>query len=227
MAEPVAERPGERAVLDRRAARPGRRRSPGCRPGSPRARRAAPRARPRTPPSPRRRAARSRTCACSRTRSRRRCSPRRSRRARRPRSSGRSHVRAGGHRSARRRRSTRRRGRRPLLVEEPRQIPCDLALGAADELHLGEALEDAVGDRARMAEDVELALLLDRAQRLDEADRAARARARRPRVSGSRSRRRSLPRSRSCPTASRRAHRSTPRFVCTTSTPSTARAASM
>ena len=58
----------------------------------------------------------------------------------------------------------------PFLVEEPPQIPCDLALGSADELHLGEALEDAVGDRARVAEDVELALLLDRAQRLDETD---------------------------------------------------------
>ena len=56
-----------------------------------------------------------------------------------------------------------------FLVEEPRQVPRHLALGAADERHLGEALEDAVGDRARVAEDLELALLLHRAQRLDEA----------------------------------------------------------
>ena len=56
-----------------------------------------------------------------------------------------------------------------LLVEEARQIPRHLALGAADEADAGEALEDPVGDLAGAAEDLELALVLDRAERLDEA----------------------------------------------------------
>src|SRR5207245_3518186 len=56
-----------------------------------------------------------------------------------------------------------------LLVEEARQIPRHLALRAADEADAGEALEDPVGDLAGAAEDLELALVLDRAERLDEA----------------------------------------------------------
>ena len=43
-----------------------------------------------------------------------------------------------------------------LLVEELLEIPGDLALRAPDERHLGQPLEDAVGDRARLAQLLEL-----------------------------------------------------------------------
>src|SRR6185312_8457463 len=56
-----------------------------------------------------------------------------------------------------------------LFVEELREIPGDVALGAPDERHLGQALEDAIRDRARAPESVELALVLDCAQALDDA----------------------------------------------------------
>ena len=49
-------------------------------------------------------------------------------------------------------------------------VPGDVALAAADERHLAhEPLEHPVGDRAAAPERVELALVLDRAQLLDEA----------------------------------------------------------
>ena len=56
-------------------------------------------------------------------------------------------------------------------MEEAAQVPRDVALGAADEGDLGQALEDTVGDRAGTTERVELALVLDRAQLLDDAAR--------------------------------------------------------
>ena len=75
--EPVPERAREPAVLD-----DAPRAASASTPGMPARIASSPaswaRGRRRRPPSPRRRAGRSRTCACSRTRSRRRCSPRRS-----------------------------------------------------------------------------------------------------------------------------------------------------
>ena len=56
-----------------------------------------------------------------------------------------------------------------FLVEELREIPGDLALGAPDERHLGQPLEDAIRDLAGAAERVELALVLHGAELLDEA----------------------------------------------------------
>ncbi len=57
----------------------------------------------------------------------------------------------------------------PLLVVEPRDVPRDVALAPADERHLAhEPLEHPVRDRAGAPEGLELALVLDRAQLLDE-----------------------------------------------------------
>ena len=110
-----------------------------------------------------------------------------------------------------------------LLVEEPLDVPGDVALAAADEPHLAhEPLEHPVGDRARPPERVELALVLDGAQLLDEPLarhelEPALAQLSRRTTTGGRS-----PRSRSGRPGSRRASRSATRFVCTVSTPSTA-----
>ena len=63
-------------------------------------------------------------------------------------------------------------------MEELHEIPRDLALGAADERHLDQPLEDAIRDRARAAQRVELARVLHGAQLLDDAvgrDRLERA----------------------------------------------------
>ena len=58
---------------------------------------------------------------------------------------------------------------RSFLVVEPRDVPGHVALAAADERHLAhEPLEHPVGDLARAPERLELALVLDRAQLLDE-----------------------------------------------------------
>src|SRR4051794_25939958 len=54
-----------------------------------------------------------------------------------------------------------------LVVEDLLQLPRDLALGAAAELHLREALVRAVRDRARLAERRQLTLVLDRTELLD------------------------------------------------------------
>ena len=113
-------------------------------------------------------------------------------------------------------------------MEEPGQVPGDLALAAADEADLaGEPLEDAVGDRARPAQRVELALVLDRAQPLDEAGARHEVEPVRRR-SASTSEYGST--SASNPIRPERLSASQPiseRLVSTTSTPSTARAASM
>jgi len=54
-------------------------------------------------------------------------------------------------------------------MEEPRDLPRDVALGAADEPHLAhEPLEHPIRDGAGLFEQLELALVLDRAQLLDE-----------------------------------------------------------
>src|SRR5713101_5587544 len=56
-------------------------------------------------------------------------------------------------------------------MEELHEIPRDLALGAADERHLDQLLEDAIRDRARLAQCVELAHVLHGAELLDDAVR--------------------------------------------------------
>ena len=58
---------------------------------------------------------------------------------------------------------------RSLLVIDARDVPGDVALAAADKRNLlDQPLEHPVGDRTRPAERLELALVLDRAQLLDE-----------------------------------------------------------
>jgi hypothetical protein len=57
----------------------------------------------------------------------------------------------------------------PLLVVEPRDVPCHVPLGTTDERHFAhEPLEHPVGDRARTAEHLELVRVLDGTQLLDE-----------------------------------------------------------
>ena len=106
--------------------------------------------------------------------------------------------------------------------------PGELALGAADDVALvGEALEGAFAIARRPADRVELVLVLDRAQLLDEAARAGRARCPpgvEPRVA------RDVSEVASKPIAARRAARTASakrsRCASTTSKPSIARAVS-
>ena len=60
---------------------------------------------------------------------------------------------------------------RVRVAEAPLDPPHELALGAAAEPLFRERLEDLVGERARAAHGLDLLVVLDRAQRLDEARR--------------------------------------------------------
>jgi len=57
---------------------------------------------------------------------------------------------------------------RAELVEEPVETPSQVAFGAADEALLGEARVRLARDLARVARRVQLAFVLDCAQRFDE-----------------------------------------------------------
>ena len=55
-----------------------------------------------------------------------------------------------------------------MLAHRPLEPPGDVDLGAADDRLVREGLVDGIDDRGRAADRLELALVLDAAERLDE-----------------------------------------------------------